>query len=168
MLWGRRKGLGALLTIQIFFIFFGISVFLFLVFFTYTIRVSKTETITKSRESLLALSIINNRYSYGENFAVSLSNNTESTNEEIKNYIIEFDEIDLSKLSETEREAAITSIYYYYRFGDDEKRIEYLSNGKCFVNPLKCREYTYIIKLPIPQIYDGTNFVKEGLFMSFV
>jgi hypothetical protein len=161
-----RKGIGALLTIQIFFIFFGISLFLFLVFFTYNIRVSRTETIAKSRESLLALSIINNHYSYGENFAVSLANDTEKTNEEISNYIIKFDEI--PELSETEMQTAVTSIYYYYKFGNAEKKIEYLSNGKCFINPLKCREYTYIIKLPIPQIYDGTNFVKEGLFMSFV
>jgi hypothetical protein len=73
----RRKGIGSMLTIAIFFIFFGISIFLFLTLFTYTIRVSKIQTIAKSRESLLFLSIINNKYSSGEDLATSLSNDTE-------------------------------------------------------------------------------------------
>jgi len=173
MLGRRRKGFGALLTLQIFLIFFGISLFLFLKFFTYTIRVSTTQTVTKSRESLLVLSIINNKYSSGENFVTALANDTEKTNKEIANHIIQFDEIDLAKVySEpgVDSSSIVTSVYYYYKFNDAENVIEYLSNYKCTYskNPLKCKDYTYIIKLPIPQLYDGTNFIKEGLLMSFV
>ncbi len=156
----KRKGIGVLLAFNIFLVFLGISLFLFLTFFTYTIRLSKIQTTVKSRESLLVLSVINRQYSYGENFVVSLSNDTQKTNNEIKNYIINFNQIDLSSSQ------IKTSIYYYYDF-IEPSYIEYLSNGKCYKDPLYCKDYSYIIKFLIPKIYDGSNFVKEGIFMSF-
>jgi hypothetical protein len=191
MFLGNKKGIGALLTINIIFVFLGISIFLFLTLFKQTIIVSRVQTITKSRESLLFLSIINNQYSYGENFLLSLSNETK-TNQEIKNYIIKFNEMDIPKESSPDYYSLPktsvynhnlstsddysspdyyslpkTSVYYYYNLNGEEITIKYLSNGKCYVNPLRCSEYTYISRFLIPQIYDGRTFVKEGVFISF-
>ncbi|MEM5799552.1 MAG: hypothetical protein QXZ43_02720 [Candidatus Aenigmatarchaeota archaeon] len=162
-----RKGLSPMLVIAILLVFFGISFFLFLVFFQYTIRVGKIQTVSKSRESLLFLSIINNEYSSGENFVLSLSNNTETTTKEIYDYIKNFNDF-----KDPESYGALrikTGNCYYYNFGSLKYATIICESGKCTnIDPLKCNDYTYIIKMPIPIIYDGKDFKRDIIFISFV
>ncbi|MEM2174853.1 MAG: hypothetical protein QXI58_04445 [Candidatus Micrarchaeia archaeon] len=163
MLFRKQKGIGAMLTLLILIIAVGISIFLFFSLFTYKIRIVTLNSVIKSRESLLLLSIVNQQYNCG-NFAISLSNCTRETHNQIYDYIINFNEIDLS--STNPDNPGELSIYYYFNFGEP-REIYYISNGKCLSNPLKCKDYTYIMKFPLPTIYDGNSFSRECIFISF-
>ncbi|MEM5776900.1 MAG: hypothetical protein QXJ06_00435 [Candidatus Aenigmatarchaeota archaeon] len=159
-----------MLVIVIILTFVGISIILFTVFFRYTIIIAKQETIKKSRESLMVLALVNKKYSFGENFVLSLSNDTDATSKEIYDFIFNFYEFnDTISLPFDYTKTAFLgqSIYYYFDFGKPTQ-IEYISNGKCYEKPLKCGQYTYVMKFPIPILFDGTNFIKEGVYISFV
>jgi len=154
-----KKGLAPLIVFNLFLVVLGISLFLFLILFRYNIRIVKKETITTSRDSLVVLSIINKEYSYGENFALSLSNDTERTTKEIYDFLVDFYEFKPITSNPT-------SIYYYFDFGIPQE-IKYISNSKCYKDPEKCRNYSFIMKIPIPVLFDGKNFMREGVFKGF-
>ncbi|MBU5688473.1 MAG: hypothetical protein QW350_01580 [Candidatus Aenigmatarchaeota archaeon] len=160
----HRKGTGGLLIIAIFFLVVIVLFGIFISFFRYNIIISEIENIKEDRESLLFLSIINKEYSFG-NFVVSMSNDTEKTIKEIESYIEEFNSIEKNKISSIPERK---SIYYYYNFNGKDNTIYYISNHKCLAKPMKCTKYTYINKVPIPKIYDGKEFISEGIFISFV
>ncbi|MBU5688656.1 MAG: hypothetical protein KQA41_00295 [Candidatus Aenigmarchaeota archaeon] len=177
-----RKGIGTMLGIAIFLVVLAICLALFIKFFRYTIVISEREDIKKDRDSLLFLSIINKEYTYG-NFVVALSTDPEKTIDEISQYIKKFSSIEsvqtnnppLSRPQQTIQPYYTNpplsntqmSIYYYYNFNGKEATIYYISNGLCFNEPMKCKKYTYINRIPIPKIYDGKEFVSEGIFISF-
>lgn len=140
--------------------------FFFVSTFTYNIRFKRVQLITKSQESMIPLAVLSSDYSYGDNFLMSFENESQNTLEEFKNKIITYKDYDTLPSTST---GTVKNVHYYFYFDGLSGTIEYLTNKKCLnQKPEECSEYSFRTKLPLPKIFDGSSFVGEMIFTSFV
>ncbi len=156
----KSKGIGVIFVLSIILVFAAISIFIFLTLFTYTINIVRVQTISKSRDSLIPLVLVNSRYLDNNNLAISLAIDADTTKEDITKIVKDLSHIGFPVTGPPyPGTQPPTRICYKYSFGNIEDEIEWFNCEK---------KYTSRMVFPFPQIFDGKDFIVEGVFESYM
>jgi len=143
------KGLSAMIVANLMIIILSICLYVFFRLFTYTIHISRIQTIVKSESSLKPLILLNLKYGDGHNLALAIVKDIQIQKEiEDKLNLFFYTSCDM-----TDR-----SLCNKYVIGQAQGNLY-----GCFCK----KDYTFRIVFPFPQVYDGNRFVVDSFFESY-